>query len=282
MWGQNGTCPGGFRILTTTTSFVTRKDRAGARLSGGAVSRAAGHGRCDSDRARWRADEGSGRANARNARDPVIGWTKQGQGRCPLGRLCPHTPTKGRRPLDSRQGRALGTHSLVGVRERGAEAIGSIHRSGGRCWNGLRGRRRRRCWWPGRRSRRWRTGSVAAIHAGGHCYRRFGWNPASPRPGIDAATLDIRFAARVAGSCQIGSGDCQAEAAILVPENRWFWIRSARPWKSRWEASFQRWSARGICERCRWSLSGCWATTLTTLTIPPVRVVSTVNRMLER
>ena len=109
----------------------------------------------------------------------------------------PLDPTRGRRPLDSRQGRALGTRSLVGVRERGAEAIGSIHRSGGRCWNGLRGWRRRRCWRLGRRSRRWRTGSVAAIHASGQCYRRFGWNPASPRPGIDAATSDIRFAARV-------------------------------------------------------------------------------------
>lgn len=127
MWCQNGTCLGGCCILTTTTSFVGRKDRAGvararpdrarlatdrrrrhrfrravagtgfaarltpigegaaigllsatgalatvlgqchcapgsagARLSGGAVSRAAGHGRCDSDRARWRAAEGPG------------------------------------------------------------------------------------------------------------------------------------------------------------------------------------------------------------------------------
>ena len=48
------------------------------------------------------------------------------------------------------------------------------------------------------------TGSVTAVYASGHCYRRFGWTPASPPSGIDDASPDIRFATGV-GRWRTGS-----------------------------------------------------------------------------
>ncbi len=76
-----------------------------------------------------------------------------------------------------------------------------------------------------------------------------------------------------------------------VNENRWFWIRSARPWKPRWKASFQRPSTRGISEQVQMvAIGNVWATTPTTMTagmvgaVSPVRVVGvvTAHRMFER